>query len=63
MQLYKRMGFSAIYMPGETVDAIQAHIGSTNNRRLNVYGTELYRPITTFTDDMTRIVGKSAFKL
>ena len=63
MQLYKRMGFSAIYMPSETVNSINAHIGHENNRRLNVYGSELYRPITTFADDMNRIVGKSAFAL
>ena len=62
MQLYKRMGFSAIYMPGDTVDAIHARVGTTS-RRLNVYGTELYRPITTFADDMNRIVGRSAFAL
>ena len=62
MQLYKRMGFSAIYMPGDTVDAIHARVGTTS-RRLNVYGTELYRPITTFAEDMNRIVGRSAFAL
>ena len=62
MQLYKRMGFSAIYMPGDTVDAIHARVGTTN-RRLNVYGTELYRPITAFADDMNRVIGKSAFAL
>lgn len=63
MQLYKRMGFSAIYMPGVTVDAIHRHVGRRNTRRLNVYGTELYRPITDFGTDMNRVVGKSAFAL
>lgn len=62
MQLYKRMGFSAIYMPGDTVNAIHARVGATS-RRLNVYGTELYRPITSFGDDMNRVVGRSAFAL
>jgi hypothetical protein len=65
MQLYKRMGFSAIYMPDETYDKIIRKLKAENreNFAVNINGTHLYRPITIFSSDMGRLVGKSAFDL
>lgn len=65
MQLYKRMGFSAIYMPNTTLAQLQAtlKLNGTSQFAVNINGTALYRPLTQFSDDMNRIVGKSAFDL
>lgn len=66
IQLFKRMGFSAIYMPQATLDAIAALIakrGESINSVQNIYGSELYRSLSVFGADMRRIVGKSTFDL
>lgn len=65
MQLYKRMGFSAIYMPDSTLEALMAKLDSKGYRQfaVNINGTELYRPLTQFSADMHKVVGKSAFDL
>jgi hypothetical protein len=65
MKLYKRMGFSAIYLPNETLDLINAKLVETGhqNYAVNINGTALYRPLTEFTDDMVRVVGRSSFLL
>lgn len=62
MALYKRMGFSAIYMPGETHDAVMNHLNENNTQKhaVNINGTDLYRPLTQFGEDMARIVGRSS---
>ncbi|WP_155905090.1 hypothetical protein [Methylopila sp. M107] len=62
MVLYKRMGFSAIYMPSETYDELMDHIVTEGHEdfSVNVNGTPLYRPITAFSDDMLRVVGRSS---
>lgn len=66
MNLYKRMGFSAIYMPDETHSAVMAQIAATPGAEahaFNINGTPLYRPLSVFGADMQRVVGKSSFLL
>lgn len=66
IQLFKRMGFSAIYMPQATLDEIAVRIanrGEQIGNVQNIYGSALYRSLTDFGEDMRRIVGKSAFDL
>lgn len=65
MKLYKRMGFSAIYIPNETLDLINAKLVETGheNYAVNINGTALYRPLTDFGDDMVRVAGRSSFLL
>lgn len=66
IQLFKRMGFSVIYMPQATLDAIAALIarrGEHIDNVQNIYGSALYRSLNDFGGDMRRIVGKSAFDL
>ena len=62
MALYKRMGFTAIYMPDHTCEAVMAHVVQNGSERhaVNINGTDLYRPLTRFGDDMLRVVGKSS---
>jgi hypothetical protein len=65
MQLYKRMGFSAIYMPDETLAKLMERLDAKGDRQyaVNINGTELYRPLTRFCADMKKVVGRSAFDL
>jgi hypothetical protein len=65
MALFKRMGFSAIYMPVSTYDDLTRHLDAEGTRQFNVNinGKALYRPFTSFGDDMRRIVGKSSIAL
>ena len=65
MSLFKRMGFSAIYMPDNTHQAIADHLAQkgTTRHAVNINGNDLYRPLTQFGDDMLRIVGKSSMLL
>lgn len=66
IQLFKRMGFSAIYMPDVTIDQIRATLtarGVNPTSVQNIYGSQLYRPHSIFTSDMSRIVGRSTFDL
>lgn len=62
MSLYKRMGFSAIYMPAETHTAVMDHVKAAGSERhaVNINGTELYRPLSRFGADMKRVVGRSS---
>ena len=62
MTLYKRMGFSAIYLPDQTHDAIMDHLDAEGTRAhaVNINGKELYRPLTIFGEDMRRVVGRSS---
>lgn len=62
MSLYKRMGFTAIYMPDATHGQVMQRVEADNNRRhaTNINGTELYRPLSIFADDMVRVVGRSS---
>jgi hypothetical protein len=65
MGLFKRMGFSAIYMPAATHQAVVTHLNAagTSGHAVNVNGTALYRPLDAFGADMARVVGKSALDL
>ncbi|WP_167853468.1 hypothetical protein [Roseovarius aestuariivivens] len=66
IQLFKRMGFSAIYMPDATLDQVRDTLLRRREDLANVqniYGTQLYRPHSIFTDDILRVVGRSAFDL
>jgi hypothetical protein len=65
MRLYKRMGFTAIYLPEATHAAIVEKLGSnrTSDHAVNINGTPLYRPLSQFGGDMKRIVGKSSLLL
>lgn len=62
MSLFKRMGFSAIYLPDGTHLAIIDHLTAkgTAGHAVSINGTDLYRPLTRFGDDMRRIVGRSS---
>ncbi len=62
MSLYKRMGFSAIYMPDRTFDEVTQKVSADANERhsININGTALYRPLSIFGDDMLRVVGRSS---
>jgi hypothetical protein len=65
MLLFKRMGFSAIYLPDATHKAIQTKLAGRKHQMfaVNLNGTQLYRPLTSFGADMRRIVGRSSFDL
>jgi hypothetical protein len=65
MLLFKRMGFTDIYMPDATHAIIAAKLKADGTERLavNLNGTDLYRPLSVFGDDMRRVVGKTSFAL
>lgn len=65
MLLFKRMGFSAIYLPDTTHAAIFAELKEREHELLavNLNGTSLYRPLSKFGEDMRRVVGRSSFDL
>jgi hypothetical protein len=62
MSLFKRMGFSAIYMPDGTHKAVMDHLAAEDTTRhaVNINGSDLYRPLSVFGDDMKRVVGRSS---
>lgn len=62
MSLFKRMGFSAIYMPDGTHKAVIRHLKEKDTTRhaVNINGTDLYRPLSQFGDDMLRVLGRSS---
>lgn len=62
MTLFKRMGFSAIYLPDQTHNAVMSHLKhhGTTIHATNINGKELYRPISVFGTDMLRVAGKSS---
>ena len=65
MALYKRMGFSAIYMPDHTYAKVLEHVRVNHREKhaVNVNGTDLYRPLSIFGTDMLRVVGRSSMDL
>ena len=65
MLLFKRMGFSAIYLPDMTHKAIHDELAEREHQvfAVNLNGTQLYRPLTVFGADMRRVVGRSSFDL
>jgi hypothetical protein len=62
MSLFKRMGFTAIYMPDETHRLVMEHVrsGGSDRHAININGTDLYRPLTRFAEDMLRVIGRSS---
>lgn len=65
MNLFKRMGFTAIYLPDSTQIALHTHIVSSHleSFAVNINGRQLYRPLSSFGADMRSIVGKSTLQL
>lgn len=65
MALYKRMGFSAIYMPDHTHEAVVQHVKGNGSEKhaVNINGTDLYRPLSIFGADMRRVIGRSSMDL
>lgn len=65
MALYKRMGFSAIYMPDHTHEEVVRHVkrNGTEKHAVNINGTDLYRALSDFGADMRRVVGRSSMLL
>jgi hypothetical protein len=65
MALFKRMGFSAIYMPDATHALVMGRVTGEGRERhaVNINGADLYRPLTRFGDDMKRVVGRSTIEL
>ncbi len=65
MNLLKRWGFVAIYMPAETLVLLRKELKAkgTESLAININGKPLYRPIEEFGDDMQRIAGKLSMHL
>lgn len=65
IKMYKRMGFTAIYMLDSTVEAIYERLNEQGKRdvAININGTNLYRPLHQFGSDMRKVAGKSSLDL
>lgn len=63
--LYRRWGFTAIYMPASTVNRVLARLEreGMSHKAININGNPLYRPLAVFGEDMRRIAGRVAFDL
>lgn len=60
MNLFKRWGFIAIYMPSKTAVAIRQRLKTKDQEAhaFNLNGRPLYRSIEEFGNDMARVAGK-----
>lgn len=65
MNLLKRWGFTAVYMPANTLDLIKKRLRKNNtiNQAININGNLLYRPLEQFGDDIARVAGKLSMNL
>lgn len=65
INLYKRMGFTAIYMPGPTLSAIAEYLSARKalDYAININGTQLYRDISNFGSEMKSIAGRITLDL
>lgn len=65
IKLYKRMGFTAIYMPRETRDQIIEFLREQGqlDYAININGTSLYRDIEDFGREMRNVAGKLTLDL
>jgi len=65
MNLFKRMGFTAIYLPDRTLTDLNARIVARGleSFAVNINGKELYRPLSQFGADMRAIVGRTTLSL
>jgi hypothetical protein len=60
MNLLKRWGFVAIYMPTDTLAAINAHLAAkrTTSHATNINGEPLYRDLAEFGPHIAKVAGK-----
>lgn len=65
MNLLKRWGFIAIYMPHTTLHKIEHHLNSvgTTSDATNINGRPLFRSLAEFGGDMHRIAGKLSLSI
>lgn len=65
MNLLKRWGFSAVYMPKKTLDEIQHHLieKGTTTHAININGRPLYRDLIQFGDDIASVAGKMSMRI
>jgi hypothetical protein len=65
MNLIKRWGFVAVYMPKETLDNVHDELDrrGTRGQAININGSELYRPLEKFGDDIKKVAGKISMAL
>jgi hypothetical protein len=65
MNLLKRWGFIAVYMPQNTLRTIETKLEEKGicKMAININGEPLYRPLECFGDDMYRIAGKLSMNL
>ncbi len=60
MNMLKRWGFVAVYMPGSTLADVESHIlqHGLSAHSVNINGNPLYRPLEDFGPDIARVAGK-----
>jgi len=65
MNLFKRMGFTAIFLPDATHADLMDHIHreQIESFAVNINGKDLYRRLSQFGADMRGIVGKTSLNL
>jgi hypothetical protein len=65
MNLFKRMGFTVIYLPDHIHNQIVTELNSKGIQSLatNVNGKDLYRPISIFGSEMENVAGKHSLHL
>jgi hypothetical protein len=65
MKLLKRWGFSAVYMPPNTLQEIMTKLEKESriSQAVNINGRPLYRRLNDFGADIVRVVGKLSFDL
>lgn len=63
--MYKRWGFTAIYMPSETLQEVLRRIGADGraDEAVNVNGKALYRPLAEFGPDLAQVAGRITLDL
>lgn len=50
-------------MPDKTHKQVMEHITKTTQYAVNLNGTQLYRPVSVFGEDMRRVTGRSSLHL
>jgi hypothetical protein len=65
MNLLKRWGFLAIYMPTSTLKLIEAHLSGTgtSSDAININGRPLFRSLSAFGTEMHSVAGKLSIRL
>lgn len=64
-KIYKRFGFTAIYMPDDTALQVmdRLRLQGRTGEAVNINNTIMFRPLSSFGPDMLRIVGKITLDL